>query len=108
MKTTTLAKCGKYSSLIGHRTVSAQYDLTLIMRKRFEIFYARGGRWSFHTAKTLSGHTAEKHKERKVQIGLGVKWLELAGVTTHEIKFKAVSHLLSGDESVVSSVVRNS
>lgn len=41
-------------------------------------------------------------------IGLGVKWLELAEVTTHEIKLTAVSHLLSGDESVVSSVVRNS
>ena len=31
-----------------------QHDLTLKTRKSFEIFYARGGRWSFHTAKTHS------------------------------------------------------
>src|SRR5438132_9489009 len=55
VKTHTLAKCGKYSSPTGQRTVSAQYDLTLIMRNRFEIFYDRGGRWSFHAAKTLNG-----------------------------------------------------
>jgi hypothetical protein len=55
VKTYTLAKCKKYSSLTWFRTVSAQYDLTLIMRNRFEIFYARGGRWSFYTAKTQTG-----------------------------------------------------
>jgi len=61
VKTHTSAKCGKYSSLTGHRTGSAQYDLTLIMRNRFEIFYARGGRWSFHTAKTHKRHRPDRN-----------------------------------------------
>jgi hypothetical protein len=36
--------------------VYAQHDLTLTTRNSSEIFYARDGRLSFHTAKTLSGH----------------------------------------------------
>jgi hypothetical protein len=42
--------------------------LTLIMRNRFEIFYARGGRWSLHTAKTHSGHSGL----RAPRLGRGV------------------------------------
>jgi hypothetical protein len=57
VKTHTSTKCGKYNSPTGHRAVCVQYDLTLMMRNLSEMFYARGGRWSFYTTKTLTGHS---------------------------------------------------
>lgn len=41
-----------------HRSVCAQYDLTPRHAIVSRFFYARGERWSFHTAKTQSGHSA--------------------------------------------------
>jgi len=38
VKTHTSEKCRKYNSLTRYRAVCAQYDLTLMMRNRFEIF----------------------------------------------------------------------
>jgi hypothetical protein len=44
VKTHTSAKCRKYNSPVWDRAVLAQYDLTLMMRNFFEIFYARNER----------------------------------------------------------------
>src|SRR6266511_3422550 len=49
VKTHTSAKCGKYNSPRRFRSARAQHDLTLMMRNFSEMFYARGGRGSFHT-----------------------------------------------------------
>ncbi len=38
VKTHTSEKCRKYNSLTRYRAVCAQYDLTLMMRNRSEIF----------------------------------------------------------------------
>ena len=56
VKTHTSAKCGKYNSPTLYEAVGAQHDLTLRMRSSSEMFYARSGRSSFDTAKTLTGH----------------------------------------------------
>ena len=54
VKTHTSAKCGKYNSRTPYKAVGAQHDLTLRMRTSSEMFYARSGRSSSHTAKTRS------------------------------------------------------
>src|ERR1700693_4484089 len=44
-----------YNSPTRDRSACAQHDLTFVMRKSSEIFYARGGRGSFHTAWAQGG-----------------------------------------------------
>jgi hypothetical protein len=56
VKTHTSAKCKKYNSPVRRCAARPQHDLTLTTRNSSEIFYARGRRSSFHTAKTQSGH----------------------------------------------------
>jgi hypothetical protein len=56
VKTHTSAKCIKYNSPTRHRSVYAQYDLTLRRAIPSRLFYARGERWSFYTAKTHMRH----------------------------------------------------
>ena len=55
VKTHTSAKCKKYNSPARRCAARPQHDLTLTTRNSSEIFYARGGRLSFYTTKTLSG-----------------------------------------------------
>jgi hypothetical protein len=56
VKTHVSVKCEKYNSPGRIKPLCAQHGLTLMMRNSSEIFYARGGHLSFHTASTLSGH----------------------------------------------------
>ena len=56
VKTHTSAKCKKYNSPARRCAARPQHDLTLTTRNSSEIFYARGRRLSFHTAKTQGGH----------------------------------------------------
>jgi hypothetical protein len=56
VKTHTSPKCGKYNSPTRHRSVCAQYDLTPRRAITLRFFYVRGERWSFNTAKVISGN----------------------------------------------------
>jgi hypothetical protein len=53
VKTHTSTKCRKYNSPTRYRTVWAQHDSTLTTRNYSEIFYARRGPRSFHTASVI-------------------------------------------------------
>src|SRR5207342_1778401 len=53
VKTHKSTKCRKYNSPTRYRTVWAQHDSTLTTRNYSEIFYARGGARSFHTASVI-------------------------------------------------------
>src|SRR6266404_1318079 len=57
VKTHTSAKSRKHNSPARHRTSRVQYDLTLRDAIDQRYFYVRRERWSFRTAKTLSGHS---------------------------------------------------
>src|SRR5258708_38965675 len=59
VKTHTSAKCRKHNSPARHRTSRVQYDLTLRDAIDQRYFYVWRARWSFRTAKTLSGRGAE-------------------------------------------------
>src|SRR5262244_2843765 len=56
VKTHTSAKCRKNNSPTRYRAESAQDDLAPLCAIPPRCFYVRGARWSFHTAKTQSGH----------------------------------------------------
>src|SRR5262245_50580112 len=56
VKTHTSAKCRKYNSPTRYRTSRAEHHSTPRCAISSRCFYVRGGRWSFRTAKTLSGH----------------------------------------------------
>src|SRR5260370_15683600 len=58
VKTHTIAKCRKYNSPTRYRTSCAQHDSTPWCAISSRCFYVRGGRWSFRTAKTPTGHEA--------------------------------------------------
>src|SRR5262249_26099202 len=58
VKTHTIAKCRKYNSPTRYRTSCAEHDPTPWCAISLRCFYVRGGRWSFRTAKTRSGHIA--------------------------------------------------
>src|SRR5215831_16546472 len=56
VKTHTFASCRKNNSPARHRISRAQYDLTLTNAIALRYFYVWRKAWSFHTAKTHSGH----------------------------------------------------
>src|SRR5262249_17710731 len=56
VKTHTSAKCRKNNSSRKHHTSRRQGDLTLRCAIASRCFYVYGECWSFHTAKTQSGH----------------------------------------------------
>src|SRR5271166_4488287 len=58
VKTHVSVKCEKYNSPGRIKPLCAQHGLTLMMRNSSEIFYARGGHLSFHTASTHLGSGA--------------------------------------------------
>ena len=57
VKTHASAKWKKYNSPARRCAARPQHDLTLTTRNSSEIFYARGRRSSFHTAKTHLCHS---------------------------------------------------
>src|SRR5260370_20522813 len=61
VKTHTSAKCRKHNSPARHRTSLVQYDLTPTDAIAQRYFYVWRDRWSFRTAKTLSGHPPEQN-----------------------------------------------
>jgi hypothetical protein len=66
VKTHTSPKCRKYGSLIRYRALGAQYDSALLMAIAPGSFHALGNCWSFHTAKTRSGHRGRGQQEQSV------------------------------------------
>ncbi len=61
VKTHTIAKCRKYNSPTRYRTSCAQHDSTPWCAISSRCFYVRGGRWSFRTAKTRTGHRPSRN-----------------------------------------------
>src|SRR6266403_5530696 len=61
VKTHTIAKCRKYNSPTRYRTSCAQHDSTPWCAISSRCFYVCGGRWSFRTAKTQSGHRPDRN-----------------------------------------------
>ena len=61
VKTHTIAKCRKYNSPTRYRTSCAQHDSTPWCAISSRCFYVRGGRWSFRTAKTRTGHRQDRN-----------------------------------------------
>src|SRR3974390_3350745 len=57
VKTHTSARCRKYNSKTHGFHSGLQYDLACLLASHRKLFYALSGRWSFHTTKTLSGHS---------------------------------------------------
>jgi len=58
VKTHTSARCRKYNSKTHGFHSGLQYDLACLLASHRKLFYALSGRWSFHTTKTQSGHSA--------------------------------------------------
>ena len=56
VKTHTWAKCRKCNSPVWHPTVRPQHYQFSLRAISPRCFYARGGRWSFHTAWAMTGH----------------------------------------------------
>src|SRR5262249_3246065 len=55
------AKCRKNNSSRRHHTSRRQGDLTLRCAIASRCFYVYGECWSFHTAKTQSGHRPDRN-----------------------------------------------
>jgi hypothetical protein len=69
VKTHTVAKCRKNNSPGRHHASRVQYDLTLRYAIPSRSFYARCKGWSFHTAKTHSGHRSDRNPARQQSPG---------------------------------------
>ena len=82
VKTHTSAKCKKYNSPVRRCAARPQHDLTLTTRNSSEIFYARGRRLSFHTAKTRNGHATTGVSIAKYALGWRFVLAEVGVVAT--------------------------